>query len=315
MRVVFMGTPDFAVPSLQKLIDCGHEIMAVVTQPDRPRGRGHHLQEPPVKILAQKHSLRVYQPVKIRLDENRPLFQTLAPDFVVVVAYGQILPGWLLQSARIAAVNVHGSILPKYRGAAPIAWTILNGDRISGVTTMIMVEQLDAGPLLLSRELPVGENMTSGELADQLALLGAELLTDTLVGLENGTINPIPQDESGVTWAPRITKEMAVVSWGKSAPEVHNQIRGLNPWPGAVTAWQSQRILIWRSSLTAMMGDAESAPGTFLGTTENGILVQCGGSSVIEVLEIQTQGKRRISGRAFANGARLSSHHTVFGSS
>lgn len=313
MRVVFLGTPEFAVPSLQMIINNGHEVVAVVTQPDRPAGRGHRLQSPPVKVCAEKQGLLVYQPPKIRLEENRQLFEPLAADFIVVVAYGQILPAWLLQSARVAAVNVHGSILPKYRGAAPIAWTILNGDYSSGVTTMSMVEKLDAGPILLSREAPVGENMTAGELASQLATMGAVLLAETLERLEGGTIQPMPQDESRVTWAPRITKEMAPISWHKDAREVHNQIRGLNPWPTACTEWRSQLLHIWRSAVTDTLGETTTKPGTFLGLTESGILIQCGGSTVIEILEMQLQGKKRISGRAFASGARLISHRAVFG--
>jgi methionyl-tRNA formyltransferase len=305
MRVVFLGTPEFAVPSLQMLIDSGYDVVAVVTQPDRPSGRGHHLQSPPIRVCAEKHGLPVYQPQKIRLEENRRIFQEMAADFIVVVAYGQILPGWMLQSARVAAVNVHGSILPKYRGAAPVPWTILNGDCNSGVATMLMVERLDAGPLLLSREVSV---------AALLAPMGAALLSETLERLEDGTIQAVPQDESQVTWAPRITKEMAVISWERSAREVHNQVRGLNPWPAACTECDSRRLHIWRSALTGTLGAAETKPGTFLGLTENGILIRCGGQTVIEILEVQTQGKKRISGRAFANGARLKSYQTIFGS-
>jgi methionyl-tRNA formyltransferase len=314
MRVVFLGTPEFAVPSLQMLIDSGHEVVGVVTQPDRPSGRGHRLQAPPVKVCAVERGIPVYQPPKIRLDENRPLFQEMAVDFVVVVAYGQILPGWLLQSARVAAVNVHGSILPKYRGAAPIAWTILNGDTISGVTTMLMVEKLDAGPILLKSEASVGENMSAGDLAIQLAPMGAALLAKTLDQLKDGTIQPVPQDESQVTWAPRITKEMAPILWHRSAREVHNQIRGLNPWPAAYTDWNEQRLHIWRSALTEAQGEADAKPGTYLGLMEKGILIQCGGQTVLEVLEVQTQGKKRVTGREFANGARLASGQIIFGS-
>jgi|WetSurMetagenome_2_1015567.scaffolds.fasta_scaffold09260_6 methionyl-tRNA formyltransferase len=313
MRVVFLGTPEFAVPSLQILIDSGHQVVAVVTQPDRPSGRGHHLQAPPIKVCAENHGLPIYQPEKIRLEENREIFGEMAADFIVVVAYGQILPGWLLQSARVAAVNVHGSILPKYRGAAPVVWTILNGDCSSGVTTMLMVEKLDAGPILLSREVSVNQDITSGELACQLASLGAALLAETLDRLKGGSIQPLTQDERQVTWAPRITKEMAQISWERSAREVHNQIRGLNPWPTAYTERHSQRLHIWRSGLTETAGGADTKPGTFLGFTETGMLIQCGGSTVLEVLEVQTQGKKRISGRAFANGARLSALQAVFG--
>lgn len=232
MRVIFLGTPEFAVPSLKALLGSDYEVCAVFTQPDRPAGRGQKAQASAIKTFARVAGIPVFQPEKIRGPENQPLLASLQPDFVVVVAYGQILPLWLLQLPRMGCVNVHGSLLPHYRGAAPVTWAILNGEMVSGVTTMLMDEHLDTGPMLLKKEVEVTATMTAGELAGRLAIVGAELLIPTLAGLASGDLKPIPQDDSLASLAPRITKEMGLIAWNRDARCIHNQIQGSihGPW-------------------------------------------------------------------------------------
>jgi methionyl-tRNA formyltransferase len=312
MRVVFIGTPEFAVPSLQTLLDHSHEICGVFTQPDRPSGRGHKLQASPVKILAQSQNIPVFQPEKIRSEENRPILESLAPDFIVVAAYGQILPRWLLEAAHIATINIHGSLLPKYRGAAPIAWSILNGDSITGITTMLMQEKLDAGPILLQREIPIPLTITAGELTAELSLAGAKLLLETLAGMEGNAIIPVIQDENLVSWAPRISKESARISWEKTALSLHNQIRAMNPWPGTYADFRGVRLSVWRS-LPEIQPNYKNKPGAFLGLSEQGIRVQCGDGTVIDLLELQAPAKKRVTGREFVNGIRLRAGEQLFG--
>jgi methionyl-tRNA formyltransferase len=311
MRVIFLGTSEFAVPSLTALLAENYEVCAVFTQPDKPAGRGQKPQISPVKRYALELDLSVFQPEKIRSDENRMVFQSLKPDFIVVAAYGQILPGWLLSSANIAAVNIHGSLLPRYRGAAPVIWAILNGDSVTGVTTMLMDENLDTGAILLRKEVPIPETITGGELADMLAAVGAELLITTLVGLMNRAIVPVPQDGTQACWAPKITKDMAGICWDKTAREIHNLVRGLNPWPIAAAYYKGKKLQIFRSKTEANSAEGHE-PGMFLGLTENGMHIQCGKGSVLEVLEVQMPGKARISGRAFANGARIRPQQILF---
>ncbi len=313
MRVIFMGTPEFAVPSLRALIASSYEIAAVFTQPDRPSGRGHKLHPSPIKNLSLEHHLPVFQPEKVRSDELRPLFADLRADFIVVVAYGQILPGWLLKAARIAPVNLHGSLLPKYRGAAPVIWALLNGERISGITTMLMDEHLDTGPILLKREFPITETMTGGELADHLSRLGAEALIPTLDGLKDGSLQPLPQDDTQASWAPRISKDQAEVSWDRGAREIHDQIRAFQPWPLAFSEYEGHRVQLLRSRTAGTAETQGRQPGTFLGKTETGLLIQCGDSAAIEILELQPANRHPVSGREFANGARLSPGLPVFG--
>ncbi len=305
MRVIFLGTPEFAVPSLRALLDSRHEVCAVVTQPDRPAGRGQREQPPPVKTCALSAGIAVFQPEKIRLPENRPLFEERRPDAIVVVAYGQILPAWLLQIPRYGCVNVHGSLLPAYRGAAPVAWAILNGEPVTGVTTMLMDEHMDTGPMLLKREVEIPPAMTAGELAERLSLAGAELLIPTLDGLAAGALKPMPQDDAGASLAPRITKEMAPINWTRDAWTIHNQIRGLNPWPVSFTECHGQRVQILRSQPPDDSRCIGTEAGTFLEVTAHGMKVSCGGGTVLEVLEVQPAGKKKITAREYVNGARL----------
>jgi methionyl-tRNA formyltransferase len=305
MRVIFLGTPAFAVPSLKALLDHSYEICAVFTQPDRPSQRGQKLLPSPVKTLAQAHGIAVYQPDKIRNEENREIVEAIHPDFVVVTAYGQILPGWLLKAARIMAVNVHASLLPKYRGAAPIARTILNGDALTGITTMVVQETLDSGAILLQKEIPIPLTMTAGELTEILSHAGADLLVRTLQGLQKNAIQPIDQDESMISWAPRITKDMAAVSWEKRALDIHNQIRAMNPWPVAFAIFRNERLHLLRSMTTDCPASPAAPPGTIVGVSQNGCQVQCGEGTVLEILEVQRPAKGRVNGREFANGSRL----------
>jgi len=312
MRVIFLGTPEFAVPSLQALIQSPHEVCAVFTQPDRPAGRGQKPQPPPVKIFAIGAGIAVFQPEKIRALENRPVLESYQPDFIVVAAYGQILPAWLLELPRLGCVNVHGSLLPRYRGAAPIAWAIINGDTVTGITTMLMDEHLDTGPMLLKQEVPIAGSMTSGQLTAKMAQVGAELLISTLAGLQNGSVKPVAQDDALATLAPRITKDMARISWDRDARGIHNLIRGLNPWPLAFSECLEDRIQIILSSPPDNAQPVSEQPGTYLGATGKGLRVVCGAGSVLEILELQPAAKKRVTGRDFANGARLTPGHPLF---
>ncbi len=312
MRVIFLGTPEFAVPSLQALIRSPFEVCAVFTQPDRPAGRGQRPQSPPIKSFAVSAGLPVFQPERIRAPENRPLLESFKPDFVVVVAYGQILPPWLLELPRLGCVNVHGSLLPRYRGAAPVAWAILNGETVTGITTMLMDEHLDTGPMLMKKEVEISSTMTSGQLADVLAGVGAELLIPTLEALQNGTLSAIPQDHAQATFAPRVTKEMARISWNRDARSIHNQIRGLNPWPLAYAECRGERVQILQSLPPYGAPSKVQATGTFLGLTVRGMKLACGSGSTLEILELQPAGKKHMSGRDFANGVRIKLGQVLF---
>ena len=312
MRVVFLGTPSFAVPAFRMLLEHSYEICGAFTQPDRPSGRGQKLQPSPVKLLAQEQGIPVFQPVQIRNEENRRIFEDLQPDFIIAAAYGQILPLWLLGTARIAPINIHASLLPRYRGAAPIAWAILNGDTITGATTMMIREGLDSGPILMQQEVQIPIDMTAGALTEEISVVGANLLINTLDGLRKGVVEPIIQDESKVCWAPRIAKEMAQISWHKRSLDIHNLIRGLNPWPIAHADFRGQQLRIWRSMPSNPPAGSPEMPGTLLGYTRDGIHVQCGEGTVLEILQVQKPAKSVVSGREYANGARLHPGELIF---
>ena len=312
MRVVFLGTPKFAVPAFQELLENSYEICGVFSQPDRPAGRGQKLQPGPVNTLAQSRGSPVFQPEKIRLEHNRPILEGLRPDFIIVAAYGQILPGWLLRAARLAPINIHASLLPRYRGAAPVPWAIMNGDTVTGVTTMIIHEKLDSGPILMQQEVPIPLTRTAGELADELSRIGARLLIQTLDAWPKNALDPIVQDESKVSWAPRMTKAMARIAWDKTALEIHNQIRGMNPWPVAYSDFRGERLHIWRSLPESEASNSAAAPGTFLGLSNEAARVQCGAGSVLDLLEVQMPAKSRVTGREFVSGARLRTGDILF---
>lgn len=312
MRVVFLGTPTFAVPSFKKLLEHSYEICCVFTQPDRPSGRGQKLHLSPIKTVAADYGIPVLQPDRISSEQNRDYCLKLQTDFIVVVAYGQILPEWLLQSARLMAINVHASLLPKYRGASPIATSILNGDTITGVTTMMMEGKLDAGPVLLQQTVAISPTITAGELTTDLSMMGGDLLIKTMDGIRNNTIRPLSQDESRASYAPRITKERAAIAWEKNSTEIHNQIRAMNPWPVATTLFHGDPLFIWRSLPENPTIDSPKSAGSFLGFSGSGIRIQCGEGTTLDVLEVQRPGKSHISGRDFANGAHLRAGERVF---
>lgn len=301
MKLVFCGTPQFAVPSLERLAQAGFEIQLVVSQPDRQKGRGLELSIPPVKQRAQKLRLPVLQPEKIK---NNPEFQQqltqLKPDAIVVVAYGRIIPPWMLSLPRLGNINVHGSLLPKYRGAAPIQWAIANGETVTGVTTMRLDEGLDTGDMLLQRELAITRENTALSLSPKLAELGANLLVETLRGLELGTIHPTPQDNSQATLAPLLKKEDGFVDFSRTADEIHNRMRGFQPWPGATTRFRGKGLKL----IAARPTENENIVTGELRIRTDRLIVGCAGNSSLELLEVQPEGKKAMSGREFINGYR-----------
>jgi methionyl-tRNA formyltransferase len=302
-----MGTPEFSVPSLKRLILDGHEVAAVITQPDKPAGRGKHLHTPPVKLLALEHHISVHQPSKIKNNQDvRTIFETVSPDACVVVAYGKILPQWLLQMPRFGSINVHASLLPKYRGAAPINWAIANGDQETGVTIMQMDEGMDTGPMLAKRTIAIGRHETAPELSLRLSELGAELLSESLPIVATGDLRPMPQDDRYATYAPLLKREHGLIDWNMSAIEIANRVRAFQPWPGMFTTFRGGRLMIWRAReiQTNSLAGVSAEPGTIQTIDAAGITLQTG-NGVLLIEDIQMEGKRRVSAREFANGARL----------
>jgi methionyl-tRNA formyltransferase len=304
MRVVFMGTPAFAVPTLEAVLRAGHDVAAVVTQPDRPAGRGGRLRPSPVKDVAIAHGLPVLQPERVRRPAAIAELAALAADCFVVVAFGQILPPAVLDLPRYGCINVHASLLPAYRGAAPIHWAVLNGETETGITTMWMDEGLDTGDMLLASRLPIGPDETTGELHDRLAAVGATLLADSLALIERGEAPRAPQNPDLATYAPLLLPEHERIDWSRPAQAVHNQIRGLSPWPGAYTASPVGRLKVWRSRLEAGGGGRETDPGTVVAVGPDGISIQCGDGAVC-LTEVQPENKRPMTAGAFANGYRV----------
>ena len=296
MRIVFMGTPDFAVPSLQALIDAGHDVCAVYTQPDKPQGRKQILTAPPVKTLALEHDIPVFQPNTLKNEDEQARLRELAPEVIIVVAYGKLLPKAVLDIPPHGCINVHGSLLPRWRGAAPIQWAVIAGDEMAGVTTMQMAEGLDTGDMLLTYETKVGEKETAGELFDRLAQSGAELLTQTLVKLDE--ITPRPQDDAQSCYAHMLDKQMAVIDWSKSAHELDCLIRGLNPWPIALTTRSGERLKVFAAEKAAGNGE----PGTVLeADPKKGLTVACG-EGALKLIEIQLVGGKRMKATDFLRG-------------
>ena len=296
MRIVFMGTPDFAVPSLQALIDAGHDVCAVYTQPDKPQGRKQILTAPPVKTLALEHDIPVFQPNTLKNEDEQARLRELAPEVIIVVAYGKLLPKAVLDIPPHGCINVHGSLLPRWRGAAPIQWAGIAGDEMAGVTTMQMAEGLDTGDMLLTYETKVGEKETAGELFDRLAQSGAELLIQTLVKLDE--ITPRPQDDAQSCYAHMLDKQMAVIDWGKSAHEIDCLIRGLNPWPIALTTLSGERLKVF----AAEKANGNGEPGTVLeADPKKGLTVACG-EGALGLTEIQLVGGKRMKATDFLRG-------------
>ena len=309
MRVVFMGTPDFAVASLNALVNAGHEVAAVVTQPDRPKGRGNKLAFPEVKERALELGFPVHQPDSVKDEAFLDLLRGYNPDVIVVVAFGRILPQAVLDLPKYGCVNVHGSLLPQYRGAAPIQRAVLDGLKETGVTTMRMDIGMDTGDMLLQAALPITDEDTTGTMFDKLAELGGQLLVDTLAGLEAGTIVPQKQDDAKATHAARILKEDEVIHWENAAEHIFCQIRGLAPAPGAYTMWEGQRLKLWKARLNSRETGAH--PGTVVEIGKDFLLVQTG-KGCLEVLELQPAGKKAMPAKAFANGAGVNTG-IVFG--
>jgi methionyl-tRNA formyltransferase len=304
LKLVFCGTPAFAVPSLRALLaDSYFQVAAVVTQPDRPRGRGKKTASSPVKDAALEAGISVYQPEKIKSESSLDYFKRLMPDVVVIIAYGQIIPPSLIAIPRLGWINLHGSLLPKYRGAAPINWAIVNGEKLTGLTTMQIDAGLDTGPMLLKYQTGIGPDETALDLYAQLAEAGAPLIVETLKKLDRGEIAPTPQDNSQASLAPPLKKEDGRIDWLLPAPNIYNRIRGLQPWPGAFTTFRGATCRIWGKPLKPVA--AGGKPGIILPTQEDGLLVICGGSTVLHVEQVQLEGRNRISDREFMNGARI----------
>jgi methionyl-tRNA formyltransferase len=304
LRIVFCGTPAFALPALRHLIaEADFQVEGVVTQPDRPRGRGQQMASSPVKDAAIEAGISVYQPEKIKSESAHDYFKRVAPDVVVIIAYGQIIPANLIGIPRLGWINLHASLLPKYRGAAPINWAIVNGEKLTGLTTMRIDAGLDTGPMLLRHEAAIGPDETAPELTARLAEAGAPLVVETLRKLERGEIAPIAQDNSQATHAPPLKREDGRIDWSVPAAQIYNRIRGLQPWPGAFTTFRGKNCHIWGKALKPVA--AGGMPGIILPTQEDGLLVICGDPSVLQVEHVQLEGRKRVTGREFANGARI----------
>lgn len=298
-----MGTPDFAIPTLQSLIDSEHEVAAVFTQPDKPKGRGMKLTAPPVKELAQKNGIEVFQPQSLKRDADEYIskIREINPDVIVVAAYGKILPKEVLDIPRFGCVNVHGSLLPKYRGAAPIQHAVLNGDKKTGITTMLMAQGLDTGDILLKSETEIGENETAEELFDRLSVLGAELLIDTLGALEGDNITPQKQDEENASYASMLTKDMCEIDFSKSAFEVHKKICGLSSWPCASTKLMGKRIKVYRSQIVDI-DTKDKQNGSVI--DEKNFIVACKDKAV-KLVTVQLEGSKKMSAEDFLRGRKI----------
>jgi methionyl-tRNA formyltransferase len=305
MRIVFMGTPHAAVPTLRQCLSDGHEVVAVWTQPDRPSGRGNKITFSPVKEFAVSQGLPVFQPARIKNDEAKSLFASHDADVAIVVAYGKILPDEFLRAPRRGCINVHFSLLPLYRGAAPANWAIINGETETGVTTMFIEPTLDTGPILLQRETPIGERETAPELMERLADIGAGLLSETLTRLDE--LTPQPQDGAAATFAPILKKEDGLIDWTQTAAVIDRRIRGLQPWPNAYTYLHSKRLTIWRAEPIQMYPSFPQM-GEVADAFSDHLIVGCGENTLLALLEIQPEGRKRMTARELRNGMRIAKH-------
>lgn len=301
MRLIYLGTPEFAVPTLDRIVAAGHTVLEVVTQPDRPKGRQQELALSPLKSAAQRHGLPIFQPERIRRPEAVEHLRELHPDAMVVVGYGQILPQSIIDIAPLGIINVHASLLPELRGAAPIQWSIARGFKTTGVTTMRIDAGLDTGDILLRWETPIGPDETAIELSARLAEAGADLLVDTLARLCAGSIQPQPQDHSQASYAPILKKEDGRIDWSNPAQQIHDLIRGFQPWPGAHTSFRGRSLHLWRSRLIPQRWNR--APGAIV--HERGVFAIGGDGAALELLEVQLEGRKRMSAEVFANGHHL----------
>lgn len=304
MNIVYMGTPEFAVLPLKKIIDSRYNVIGVFTQPDKPKGRGYVLTPPPVKECALKYNIHVYQPKSMKDGEALKILKELSPDIIIVAAYGKILPKEILELPKYGCLNIHASLLPKYRGAGPIQWCIINGEKKSGVTIMQMAEGLDTGDMLLKAETEIGENETADELHDRLSAISSEIIIDALEKLEKGLLKPEKQDDSISSYAPMLTKKLCPIDWNKSAREIHNQVRGLNSWPVAVASVNGKKVKIYSTRVSEKNGNIGSV------ISINPLTVACGIGSV-EIYELQPEGKKRMKSDDFIRGYRINKN-TVF---
>ncbi len=304
MKVIFMGTPEFSVGTLEALIEAGHEVALVVTQPDKPKGRGGKMQYTPVKEAALKHGIPVFQPKRVREPECVEELKQYNADIIVVIAFGQILPKEILEMTPYGCVNVHASLLPKYRGAAPIQWAVIDGEEVSGVTTMQMDEGLDTGDMLLKTEIRLDETETGGSLHDKLAAAGAELCVRTLKGLEEKTVVPEAQGESPTAYARMLDKKLGNIDWSRDAGSIERLIRGLNPWPSAYTNWDGKVMKIWEARAEKRAAEAGGVPGTVISVEKDGFCVETG-DGVLKVLALQIPGKKRMEADAFLRGYEI----------
>lgn len=302
MRIIFMGTPEFAVPSLEALLRSDDQVVGVVTQPDRPKGRGHQLAPPPVKLSAEQAEIPVLQPLKIRTPEFLQALSDWRPDLIVVTAYGRILHTPILRLPPMGCVNVHGSLLPKYRGAAPVQWAVINGETETGITTMLMDEGMDTGPILLQEKLAISPNDTAGTLSSRLAERGGRLLIDTIARLKAGTLMPKKQDDGQATLAPLLKKEDGLIDWTSDATAIADRVRGLSPWPGAYTFFGAERWSIWKAASNG--GAAADKPGTIVAVNKQAIVVATG-DGLLDIREIQTANSKRMSVGQFLAGHRV----------
>ncbi|MCR1953554.1 methionyl-tRNA formyltransferase [Clostridioides mangenotii] len=291
MKIVFMGTPEIAVPCLEKLIEENHEIVGVVTRTDKPKGRGKKLAMPPVKEIAVKNDINVYQPKRARDEDFINEIRVLSPDLIIVVAYGQILPKEILEIPKYGCVNVHVSLLPKYRGSAPINWVIINGEEKTGVSTMYMDEGLDTGDIILQKEIDLNDEITAGELHDKIMYMGADLLKDTVNMIESGNAPRAKQVDSESSYAPIMDKSLGKIDFSKSAKEIHNLVRGVNPWPSAYTNYDGETMKVWKTKIT--VEDSTKEPGTIIEVNKDGIKV-CTKDKIILLEEIQMPNKKRV---------------------
>lgn len=302
MRILFMGTPQFAVPCLEALIASPHTVVGAVTQPDKPVGRGHKLTPPPVKKCAEEHGIEVFQPETLKDFAFREQLEALMPDLIIVVAYGKILPEYILNFPRYGCINMHASLLPKYRGAGPIQWAVVNGEKKTGITSMQMEKGLDTGDMLLKCETEIGEYETADELHDRLMVMGAELMSETIKRLEEGTLTPEKQNDAESSYAPMISRETARIDWSKSAKEIICLICGMNSWPVAHTLYMGETMKIYR----AVSGSkAKGTVGEILAADEKGICVLCGDGNTVVITDVQFTGSKQMKVRDYLNGHRI----------
>ncbi len=299
MRILFMGTPDFAVPCLESLIKSEHQVCGVVTQPDKPVGRGHKLTPPPVKVVAEENNIKVFQPETLKDFFFKDELEQLKPDMIIVVAYGKILPEYILDYPQYGCVNMHASLLPKYRGAGPIQWSVINGEKTTGVTSMLMEKGLDTGDMLLKCETEIGDGETADELHDRLMVMGAALMLDTIKGIEEGTITPEKQNDEESCYAPMLTREAAKIDWSRNAKEIVCLVCGMNSWPVAHTEYLDETMKVYRAFEG---GASKGKTGEILSADEKGITVACGDGKTVLITEIQFKGSKKMSVRDYLNG-------------